>query len=313
LAGIAVISNKNARRNRRHPVFCEEIRSLLGADGVHLETTAVSDIPRAIESCIERDVEILAVNGGDGTLHATVTDLVRLYRKAGKELPLVALLRGGTMNTISKSMKTLAGTPLSILGHVVGKYRRGERFLVSERHTLDLNDGAEMGFIFGLGLAPNFLKAYYEGGRTGPVKGAYVLTRLVLSTFVSGGYSRKIFNRIPGFVAGDGREAPYESYTCVLAATVTEIGLGFSPLARTLDRENHFQIVAGAISPLSYAWQVGRIYSGAPLRGAVFDEVVGEARIDLHEDADYMIDGDIKNGVRSFKLKAGPRIRFIQY
>lgn len=312
MSGIAVISNPHSRGNRKNPVISEEIRAILGADGMVLETASIAEIDGVVEQCLRQNVDIIAINGGDGTLHSCISRIAPMYAEAGRELPLVALLRGGTMNTIAKGMKTISGTPLSIISRVADKYRRGERFFVAERHALDINDGQELGFLFGIGLPANFLDAYYEGKTTGPAKGAYVLGRLVMSTMIWGPYARKVFHRVPAFVAAGGGESPYENYTAIMAATVTEIGLGFSLFSRTLERENNFLVIAAAISPISYVAQLGSIYTGAPLKGAVFEKTTNEALIELRSDTSYMIDGDVKRGIQKFRLRAGPKVKFIQ-
>lgn len=312
VAGIAVISNPHSRRNQRHLGLSEEMRRTLGKDGLVIETQSVAEIDGAVERILAREADVLAVNGGDGTLHYVVTKLVPVYAKAGRELPLIALLRGGTMNTISKGMKTLPGDPLGILETIAAKYRAGGTFSVAERHALDLNDGEQLGFLFGIGLPASFLQAYYEGETRGPLKGAYVLGRLVLSTPVWGRYARRVFHRVRAFIAAAGEESPYENYTAIFASTVTEIGLGFELFARTLEKEDHFLLLGGALSPVSYVAQLARIYSGAPLQGAMFDRLTREATIRLEGDYPYMFDGDVKTGLREFRLKCGPRLKFIK-
>ncbi len=311
MSGIAVISNPNTKRNRNAPDLARRMRALLGGDGCVLETKSVGDVPEAVKTCLAREVDIVAVNGGDGTLHAVVTALIPAYAKAGKALPPIACLRGGTMNTIAKSMKTAAGTPLSILERLVEKHRRGEPLPTVERHALDLNGGAEHGFLFGMGLPVSFLRAYYEGERRGPVKGVEVLGRLLASAVTGGAYARAVFSPIPAAVSLDGGAALRKTYTAITAATVTEVGLGFAPFRRTLDVPGRFQILASAETPLRTAAQTGRLYRGARLAGDVIDELVAEARIETENDADYMIDGEIKRGGRHFVLRAGPRLRFV--
>ena len=312
MAGIAVISNPHSRRNLKNPVISEEMRALLGSDGIVIETQSVAEIPHAIEQCLQRGVDILAINGGDGTLHYVTTKLAPMYAEAGRELPLIALLRGGTMNTISKGMKTLSGSPLHILGRIVDKYRRDERFFVAERHALDLNNGEQLGFLFGIGLPASFLQAYYQGESRGPLKGAYVLGRLVLSTPVWGKYAQRVFHRVRAFVAAGGEESPYENYTAIFASTVTEIGLGFELFSRTLEKDGHFLLLGGALSPVSYVAQLARIYTGETLKGAMFDRVTTDAVIELEGEYPYMFDGDVKTGITTFRLRCGPKLRFIQ-
>lgn len=308
---IAVLSNPNTRRNRGTPGLARRMRALLGADGCVLETRTVEQVPGAIAECLARGAEIVAVNGGDGTLHAVATALIPAYREAGKTPPPLALLRGGTMNTIAKSMDAMAGEPLSILRHVVERHRHGVSFETIERHALEVNGGVEHGFLFGLGLPVNFLRAYYEGDRRGPLKGAEVLARLLVSTATRGAYAKALFSPIPATIALNDAPSVRKRFSAITAATVTEVGLGFAPFRRTLDKPGHFQIIAAALSPLRVAAQIHRLYSGARVSGDVLDELVKEARIETESDADYMIDGEIKRGGRRFILRAGPRLRFV--
>jgi diacylglycerol kinase family enzyme len=309
--GIAVISNPSTKRNRATPALARRMREILGSGGFLLETKTVGDVPDAVEACLARGADVVAVNGGDGTLHGIVTALIPAYARTGKAVPPLALLRGGTMNTIAKSMKTAAGTPLSILERLTEKHRRGVSFETVARHTLDLNGGAEYGFLFGMGLPVNFLRAYYDGKGRGPAKATEVLGRLLASSLTGGEYAGALFSPIPASVSLDGGERARRPYRAIMAATITEVGLGFAPFRRTVEKAGCFQIIAAAESPLRIAAQIHRLYRGARVSGDVLDALVKEARIETEGDADYMIDGEIKRGGRRFVLRAGPRLRFV--
>lgn len=299
--------------NRRRPVICEELKLVLGPYGVVRETNTLGEIEGVVRELMDRDIEILALNGGDGTLHHTLTRAIPIYQTAGKPLPLVVLLCGGTMNTINRSFRGMAGSPASILDRVVSKFRKQDRFAIVERHTLEIN-GQEHCFIFGLGLAAPFLKLYYEGETTGPMKAVYVLGRAVLSTLRWGPYARRIFARVRARVVGDENPSPYENYTVIIASTVSEIGLGFSPLGRTLAVPGKAQIIAAAINPLNIVAQLPAIYFGTKIKGAVYDELVRTFTIDLKDDGyDFMLDGEVKPAPRHITVRVGPLIQFIKY
>ncbi len=299
--------------NRRRPVICEELKLIIGPDGFVRETNTLAEVEGVVKEFCDREIEILALNGGDGTLHHTLSRMIPVYEKAGKPLPLMVLLCGGTMNTINRSFKGMSGSPNSILDRVVSKYRKKDRYAIVERHTLEIN-GQEHCFLFGLGLAASFLKLYYEGETTGPLKAAYVIARTVLSTLVWGPYAQRIFARVEARVIGDEMPSPYENYTVILASTVSEIGLGFSPLGRTLSVPGKSQIIAAAINPLGIVGQLPRIYFGEKLKGAVYDEVVKTFTIDLKRDGyDFMLDGEVKPAPRHITVKTGPLIQFIKY
>jgi diacylglycerol kinase family enzyme len=63
---------------------------------VHEETGSAALLPGAISRLARHDLDLLVVNGGDGTLQHALTEL--LGRRAFARLPLVAPLRGGRTN-----------------------------------------------------------------------------------------------------------------------------------------------------------------------------------------------------------------------
>jgi diacylglycerol kinase family enzyme len=63
---------------------------------VHEETGSAALLPAAIARLARRDLDLLVVNGGDGTLQHALTEI--LERRAFSRLPLIAPLRGGRTN-----------------------------------------------------------------------------------------------------------------------------------------------------------------------------------------------------------------------
>jgi diacylglycerol kinase (ATP) len=94
-ARIGLISNAGSGHNRDQ---FSEIKELLDScDNVyHLETSCVEDIPEALRRFSERDIEILAINGGDGTVSAILG--CAMENRIFPRLPSVVLLPGGTAN-----------------------------------------------------------------------------------------------------------------------------------------------------------------------------------------------------------------------
>ncbi|MFB3117292.1 MAG: diacylglycerol kinase family protein, partial [Myxococcota bacterium] len=62
----------------------------------HVETTSVRSVPEALASLTRQKVELLVVNGGDGTLQHTLTQM--LTSDDFPSIPMVAPLRGGRTN-----------------------------------------------------------------------------------------------------------------------------------------------------------------------------------------------------------------------
>jgi len=92
---IGFISNTHSGRNRK---ALGKIRRLLAATPavLHREVRTPEQIAEALEEFSRAGVDVVALNGGDGTIQSAVTTL--LSRKLFQPLPLLALLPGGTTN-----------------------------------------------------------------------------------------------------------------------------------------------------------------------------------------------------------------------
>jgi len=87
----------NLRAGRSNPQVRKILRLLKDYPEVaHIETTSVRSVPEALASLARQNVELLAVNGGDGTLQYTLTQM--LTTDDFPSIPMVAPLRGGRTN-----------------------------------------------------------------------------------------------------------------------------------------------------------------------------------------------------------------------
>ena len=95
---LGIITNYQAGRNRKRP---ERIRALVRASGAtEFDVTDLDSIRAATRQLAGQGVDILAVNGGDGTAHAVLTQLMRLDSR----MPLVAVIAGGTTNLTANDL-----------------------------------------------------------------------------------------------------------------------------------------------------------------------------------------------------------------
>lgn len=92
----AVLTNPSGGYNKRRDHLAQA--RLAAADAVHIEVSAPEDILQAVRRLDAEGVELLIVNGGDGTIQMVLT---ALYAEPRLEpAPLLALVPGGTSNTI---------------------------------------------------------------------------------------------------------------------------------------------------------------------------------------------------------------------
>src|SRR3954470_24078276 len=97
MAGIAIIANPNARRNRDWPLAAEQLRK--AAPGAPILETRSPEELLGVARVIQRDrPRVLAIAGGDGTVTHTVTALANAL---GGDLPPLALLGGGAYDSLA--------------------------------------------------------------------------------------------------------------------------------------------------------------------------------------------------------------------
>jgi diacylglycerol kinase family enzyme len=107
MAGIGILNNPRSRRNLLTPQTADRLRALVDGEGVVADAATLDELALAVDRFRTAGIDVLAVNGGDGTGHVALTALARAW---DGPLPALALLRGGAMNTVADAHK-LRGTP----------------------------------------------------------------------------------------------------------------------------------------------------------------------------------------------------------
>ncbi len=182
---IAVLSNLRAgRAGSRVARVLEVLRAR--PEVVHVETDAVQSLPRALRDLDRVGVDLLVVNGGDGTLQHALTALLADPRR--QRLPAIAPLRGGRTNMTAAD---LGGErdPVRGLRNVLEAADGGylER-LVVERPVLRVRSSCRLadqyGTFFGAGLIHRAIRLVHRAfppGRSQGLFGASVVTAALVA------------------------------------------------------------------------------------------------------------------------------------
>ncbi len=253
---------------------------------------------------------MLAINGGDGTAHVVLTAMVLAYGDA--PLPAIALLRGGTMNTVASGIG-VKGSPAALLGALVTRYHAGEQLGWVERNLLCVPGPVpQYGFLFGNGLIANFLEAYYEGSDPSPQKAAWILARAVASAMVGGALIRRLMRPIELEVDIDGAAWAPAAYLCVAAGTVDDIGLRFRPFYLAPTHPERVHAVGFACSPMALIGELGNIWLARPTSApGIRSALAGRMVLRGNAPIPYMIDGDFHTGMQTLTVEVGPRVRLL--
>lgn len=307
---IVAFVNPHSRANRRNPLWATRLARALGDNGRVIAAASLEALDQEVRALVATPPAVVAVHGGDGTLHKTLTALVRAFGPT--PLPPLAILGGGTMNVVATSLGVrVAAVPF--LTRLAAMERAGQTPALIHRHCLRVGD--HVGFVFGNGLLANFLVEYYAGRRYGPGRAIWLLGRLFLSALVGGGFARRVFRRFRGEVVVDGNTLGFSSLMAIGAGTVREVGLGFKLFPRADDDQDRFAVLAihaGARALVSDLLSVrtGRGISAAHALSTAASDL--EIRPHVGElDTPYTIDGDIYRSPGPLRVALGPRLAIV--
>ena len=308
MAGIGVIYNPRAGKNRKQKRNLQNLNAIINGFGIIRETRTEEDLTRAIDEFRKSSIDLIAVSGGDGTIHRVLTNVIAQYRDT--PLPRFMALRSGTMNTFANSIK-FKGDAADLLKRTIDHHKKNIPLRHANQHLMRVND--TYGFMTGTGVVCNFLDTYYKSGTPGPVHAGKMVVRTIMSALFHTGYAEKLF-RPTGFrLIIDGRELEKRSFMFTLGCTIKELGLGFTPTPRAYDKPGHFHFLAATISPFHLVPKVPALYLGKDVshREIQHNNIAENVIIEPEEEMQWMIDGDLYVTTAPLHLSVGPTITVV--
>lgn len=319
MPGVGVVLNPRSRRNLRDPSAARRLAEALGDHGVVREAHSRDELLRIAEDFKALSIDVLGISGGDGTNHVTITGFLDVY--GARTLPPLALLRGGTMNTVANSVGIRRGGPEGLLGRLIRAYaQRAVRPLANvERRVMRVRSVEEprdqhYGFTFGTGVVYGFLAEYYSGGDPSPLVAAKTLARGIGSTLIQGKMIKRMARPFRGSVTLEGGETwPERDYLAVAAGTIDHIGLNFRPFYRYAEREDGFHVLGIHASPLAFVGELPRIWRAESMRPGRTYEACEQRMVVRSSDGttQYMIDGDLHTAKGEIEVSTGPRVKIV--
>jgi diacylglycerol kinase (ATP) len=308
---IVVFVNPRSRANRRDPKLADRFARTLGTEGRVIAPHSLEDLAEQARRLAAAPPAVIGIHGGDGTLHRTVAALIQAFGTADGALPPIAILAGGTMNVVARSLGFRA-KPEKLLASLVEGARAGRPPETVNRRCLRV--GTSFGFVFGNGLMANFLEEYYAKGGYGASRAVWILLRTFVSALVWGSYARRIFRRFRGKVTVEGQALPWTSLTGVGAATVREVGLGFKLNHRADEDPDRFSVLAIHAGPITLAADLVPVHRGLGVApGRAWSAVAAHLAIEPEEpEISYTIDGDLYRGSGRLEIGLGPTLRFVK-
>lgn len=311
MSGIGIITNPHSKLNKRNPGRSALLGYILGEKGRLEVTNNLEDLERVAAEFKSKEISILAINGGDGTICRTLTAFIKVY--AGVSLPKVALLRGGTINVLANNLG-IKGSPEQILYRLVEVYSNVDKdFLTQTLTTLEVE--GSYGFLFGNGAASSFLKEYYKR-KSGPL-GAFMWTLAVwFSGMWNGNLYRSVIKNQMQNLLPEASPAFSHSSLAVFASTLKNMPLGY-PLFRSVQLGGDaFQCVSFTLDAKDAVWKLPgtmvKLHQDNNNNKLSF--TTSSLGIETDSGAfEYTLDGELytSSGNR-LDIRMGPKIEFIR-
>ena len=312
MSGIGLVLNPRAKQTAKDPTLGVRLTRILGDAGVVRSPETFEELGEVAEDFKRLGIELVAVAGGDGTNHITISGLVEVYKDA--KLPYFALLRGGTMNTVANSFGIPAGRPDTLLRRAMRAYQKRavEPMPFVEPNVLGV--GSRYGFIFGAGAIHGFIAEYNARQDRSPIWAAQVLGKAIASSVIGRGTVSRVAQRWEGSVRfGDGSAFPERGYFTVGASTCGQIGLGFKPFYRSGEMPDRFHMLGIHCNTGSFIRGLPNVLRGISLGGdKTYEKVTDFATLFPKGDTvPYQLDGDIYDHHGPLEVRCGPRVRVV--
>ncbi|MFH1430667.1 MAG: diacylglycerol kinase family protein [Candidatus Uhrbacteria bacterium] len=267
---------------------------------------------------IHRDrPDILAIAGGDGTIHRALTAVLRHHEKEAA-LPDLLVLPIGTMNNAAASFGCTKYPPVELAKRVAAKIEQGIPFDYVHAYPLQVND--EYGFLYGSALPVHLLERYYEGGSTtGVFRSLQVVLKAVLDEVI-GLLPRQTSHQLltkpvrakfilpNGF--DDARAHEFVPYTGLMVAAIENVFVGCRALPEARAIPGRFMLRATQLSFWGVIANLIRIWNGFSIP-ATLDAVVPELVVEYDQPTVTTIDGDLNPPTMRDVIRCGPMMKVI--
>ncbi len=305
-----LLANLRAGRLAEGSHLLDALRRAAGAACILHETRSLGELPEVAEAIAQDTPHTVLLAGGDGSTMAGLSALARAY--AGRPLPRIGLVPGGTVSTIARSYG-FRGDATDYAERLLVR-AADERSATTPAPTLvAAEDGGEerIGFIFGAGLVARFFELYEADGARGYGAAARIVARIFAGSFASGRTARRVLTPAPTKISIDGAVQPARAYSLVVAATVRDLGIGMRVTYRAGEDPSRVHVVASALGPRALGPQLPLVLLGRRLLGREHvDALAREAAFDLGAGSPYILDGDLFHAGRVV-VRAGPTLALV--
>ncbi len=293
---VGILHNPLSGRNRRNPEFFQDIRSKNHAlQWAEVHTPA--EILEALKTFAQEQVDCVVVNGGDGTIQATMGALFR--HQPFVSMPSLALLPSGTANLMAgdvglgkfepKTLEQLLAEAQSSHPQTVTETRPILRIRFPEKRE------PLHGMFFGAGAIYHGtqlgLQTKQSIGRLGEWGAGLILVKFLLALATG---SRKGLNPITARVAAGEMSLVEDEYLVLLVTTLNRLFLGMKPFWGNNPGSLRYTSLR---VPYRYLWRVlpavlrGKPHALATISHGYRSENLSEIRLSFN--SGFVLDGEV--------------------
>jgi diacylglycerol kinase (ATP) len=304
-----VLSNPLSGGNRKG---LRPIREVLSSypEALHREVHTLADVASAMADFARREVNLVIINGGDGTVHGALTAL--FSSRTFETPPFIAVLRAGTTSMIGGDVG-LAGSPkraLRRLLHWVAMRERCPEILL--RHVMSVcapnHEKPLCGTFLGVGAIYEGIKFFHRRVNTPGIRGelgpAVTLLVFLLSLLRP---QSELLSVIPVKASLDGRPPERKTLLMLFVTSLERLFLGMRPFWGDGGGRLHFTAITE--HPLRL-WRslpfLVRGRKGPHVRpdNGFFSQEISEARLSMA--GGFTLDGELYHlGEATTELKVG--------
>jgi diacylglycerol kinase (ATP) len=316
---IGLLSNLGAGRN--HSQVGRLLDHIQGEPGVvHVETSAAGAVPDALAELAQQDVELLVVNGGDGTLAHALGEILGEGAFEGR-VPLIAVLRGGRTNMTALDLGT-GRDPRRAMSGLIERARSGAVYRdIIERPVLRVQYGpnalVRYGMFFGAGVihrAIELVHGTFPKERQG-VFAASTLTATLLARMALLGNSQGVLTPDKLALLVDGVRVDRGESALVMATSLDRLFMRMRPFWGS--GPGGVRLTSIAAEAKGFARSLPGILAGRPSQR--LDESQGYLsrnadRVHLRMDCGFTVDGELvaPSPDRVVSLSANNRVQFVR-
>ncbi|HBP88707.1 MAG TPA: diacylglycerol kinase family protein [Nitrospirales bacterium] len=251
---IGLLSNPLSGRNKRHfSSFRAVFQSHSNVE--HAEVVTPDDISKSLAVFASRQVNLVLINGGDGTIQATLNALIN--DRAFPKLPLVAVLPAGTANLIAGDVGLGPYSPETITKlfealPTLSSVHQTTRHLL----RLQFSDGKEPlhGMFFGIGAIYSGTQLGRETkqsvGRLGEWGAGLIFAKFLIG-LASG--SQTGLQPVSAGLSIDGGDAINQKCLMLMVTTLERLFLGMKPF---WNPNSGLLRYTGVTVPYRYLWRI---------------------------------------------------------